>query len=159
MDKKQILEVIEKHKNQSPETYNDVINLTKPFYTFHKNMFYGKCKVHEDKYDLLNSEFDVLATLRFSENLSLYAKQISEQLLFSSGGITKVIRKLESKEYIVSIEGKFDKRKKLIKLTKAGQMIFEKVMKDIFEYEEKCFDKLNNDEKGQLQHLLLKLID
>ncbi len=159
MNKEQILEVIERHKTQSPSTYNDVIKLTKPFYTFHKNMFYGKCRVHEDKYDLLNSEFDVLATLRFAHNNCLYAKQISEGLLFTSGGLTKVLKKLELKGFILMEEGEFDKRKKLIKLTNYGQDIFEKGMRDIFSYEEKCFEKLDKNEKEQLYHLLLKLID
>ena len=69
----------------------------------------------DEKYSLSNSELDVLAALRSSgdEEFKLTPTKLYEGLLFSSGGMTKVLKKLEKKEYIRRVDNEEDKRSKL----------------------------------------------
>ena len=72
--------------------------------------------------------------------------------------ITKVLKKLEEKQYIERLDNKFDKRGKLVKLTPLGREVYDKVMKDILDFEEKCFSPLSEEEKQTMKNLFIKLL-
>ncbi|RXJ64318.1 MarR family transcriptional regulator, partial [Halarcobacter ebronensis] len=78
--------------------------------------------------------------------------------LFTGGAITKVLKKLEKKNYIIRLENEFDKRSKLVQLTSLGKETHDKVMKDVLNFEEECFSELNIEELELFISLLLKLL-
>jgi len=152
-------EGIKNHKTRSSETYNDVINLTIPFYMLYKNIMEGITSIQNDSYHINNSELDVLASLILSGNkYTLSPTKLHERLLFTSGAITKVLKKLEEKEYIIRVDNLHDKRSKLVQITPLGKEICQAALKDVILYEEKCFNTLTPKEKNTLQNLLLKTL-
>jgi len=159
MDIDELEIIIEKNKTQSPETFNEILNVTIPFYTFYKQMNQGICQLEEEKYRINHSEVDVLSSLKIlgDKDYILSPKQLHQKLLFTGGAITKVLKKLEEKKYIRRLDNKYDKRSKLVQLTKLGIEVNDKVLKDIIDFEEKCFSALNEEEKQTMKNLLLKM--
>jgi len=150
---------IQNHKIKSPETYNEIINTSIPFHMLYQNIMEGITKIQHDIYKINNSELDVLASLVLSGNdYILSPTKLHERLLFTSGAITKVLKKLEEKNYITRIDNINDKRSKLVQITALGKEICQDALKNVILYEAKCFDVLSNEEKKIFQNLLLKTL-
>lgn len=151
---------IKRNKERSPETFNEIVNVTVPFYMFHKKMYSGVCKLEEEKYQINHTELDVLSSLKMSgnEKCILSPTRLQERLLFTGAAISKVLKKLEEKTYIIRLDNKHDKRSKLVKLTNLGREIHDKAMKDVLEFEEKCFSALSEDEKKIMKNLFVKML-
>jgi len=148
-----------RHKERSPETYNDIAQVTVPFYMFYNKMMEGVYNI-EEQYGISNSELDVLASLIMSGNdeYILSPTKLYERLLFTSGAITKVLKKLEEKKYITRLNNEYDKRSKLVQITPSGKEICQKTLKDVLLYEEQCFDPLSQEEKDIFKNLLIKMM-
>ncbi len=149
-----------RNKERSPETYNEIVNVTVPFYMFHQKMYSGVCRLEEEKYQINHSELDVLSSLKMSgnEDYVLSPTKLQERLLFTGGAITKVLKKLAEKKYIIRLDNKYDKRSKLVQLTNLGREVHDKVMKDVLEFEEKCFSALSEEEKSTMKNLFVKML-
>lgn len=148
-----------RHKEKSPETYNDIAQISIPFYMFYNKMMDGVYNI-EEQHGISNSELDVLASLIMSGNdeYILSPTKLYERLLFTSGAITKVLKKLEEKKYITRLNNEFDKRSKLVKITPLGKVICQKTLKEVLLYEEECFSPLNQEEKDTFKNLLIKMM-
>lgn len=151
---------IKKHKEKSPNTYNDIINITIPFYMLYNKLMNSITKVQEVKFNITNSELDVLASLKMSgdENFILSPTKLYERLLFSSGGMTKVLKKLEEKDFIIRIDNKDDKRSKLVQMTSLGCDILDKTLKAVILEENQIFANLSEDERVLFKNLLVKTL-
>lgn len=160
MDTQELKNGIENHKKRSPKTYNDIINITIPLYLLHQKIYNGICELQEKKYSITNAELDVLASLVMGggDNYTLSPTELYGRLLFSSGGMTKILKRLEDKEYIIRLDNKEDKRSKLVKLTKIGRNIVDNALKDVIEYEKEYFQDLTDEEKETLKNLLFKVL-
>jgi DNA-binding MarR family transcriptional regulator len=150
---------IAEHKQRLGKNYNDILETTLPFYMFHQKLLSGVSKLQSTKYNLGNSEVDVLVTTMVSgdSEYKITPTKLYEKLLFTSGGITKVLNKLEDRGYISRVANDFDKRSKLVKLTKEGKKICEKVLKDILDYEVKVFSILTKEELENFKNTIIKL--
>ena len=73
-------------------------------------------------YDLLHSHIDVLASLHFNGK-ALSPTELYDAMLFSSGGMTKVLNKLEERNLIKREPSLNDKRSTLICLTLQGETL------------------------------------
>lgn len=162
MDSKQLNIInIDKIKELTPEVYNNEMNTSRPFFILHSLLYKKGENIISTQYNINQTELDVLASLYYSskENFSLTPTELYEIMLFSSGGMTKVLKKLEEKEYIRRIENSEDKRSKLVQITSLGKEITEKALKDIVTFEANYFSKLTNNEQDQLKTLLYKILD
>lgn len=151
---------IQRVKNRKPEIYNDILPIVVPFYIFHQRVFEGITSIQENKYKITNSELDVMRCLYLSNNDDniLSPTKIFEKLMFTSGAITQVLKKLEEKKYIIRINNEYDKRSKLVQLTEKGSEVCKNALIDVFASEEKAFSKLSKDELEQYKNLTLKLL-
>ncbi len=151
---------IQKHKVKSPNTYHDIINITVPFYMLYNKLMNSITKLQEEKFNITNSELDVLGSLKMSgdKNFTLSPTKLYERLLFSSGGMTKVLKKLEEKQFIKRIDNKDDKRSKLVRMTQEGGNILEKTLKAVILEENEIFKNLNEDERLIFKKLLVKTL-
>ncbi len=105
-------------------------------------------------------ELEVLVLLRsFPYPYRLTPSLLSSSLMVSSGGLTKVLIKLESKGYIVRDANPTDKRSKIVRLTKIGVVFIEKNY-PLVQYMSKQFfeSKLSKRELALLSNLLTKLL-
>lgn len=160
MNKKELEIRIDRVKERTPEIYNDVLHLVVPFYMLYQKIQDGTTKIQENTYKITSSELDVMRCLLLSKNKDniLSPTQIYEKLMFTSGAITKVLKKLEEKEYIVRLSNQYDKRSSLVQLTPQGCEVCVNALKDVFAFEEVCFSKLSQEEKDIFKELTLKLL-
>jgi len=140
---------------------SDIGYMTLPLIMLSQKLLTRISELLEKKYKISNSELDVLASLHsaYEEDHTLTPTKLYERLFFSSGGMTKVLRKLEQKEYITRLDNQEDKRSKLVKLTPSGKNILEKSLSDVIELEEAIFAHIKSDERQNLSDLLFKALD
>lgn len=137
---------------------SDIGYVTLPLIILTQKLLTDISKLLDEKFNLSNSELDVLASLHSAqdEDHTLTPTQLYERLFFSSGGMTKVLKKLETKEFIIRLENKEDKRSKLVQLTTSGKEILKIALVDVTKCEETIFSNVDTNEKKQLSDLLFK---
>lgn len=135
---------------------SDIGYVTLPLLMLYQNLLSKMNDILESKYQLTHSELDVLASLHSSGNFkyTLSPTELYEKLLFSSGGMTKVLKKLEEKELIIRLDNKEDKRSKLVQLTSKGSEVLQAALSDIIEMEEEMFSHVNTEDRKSLSNLL-----
>ena len=137
----------------------DIFTLSLPMFLITKNLQINSDSFYKSKYDLLHSDIDVLAALYFT-NLehSLTPTELYDATIFSSGGMTKVLKKLEEKNLIKRDISKIDKRKTLVILTEKGAILIEDCVKNVSLKLKDSFLVLSQKEQKELSKLLSKLI-
>ncbi|GAA0792853.1 MarR family winged helix-turn-helix transcriptional regulator [Marinobacterium sediminicola] len=106
------------------------------------------------QYNLQSAEFETLCALRNSpEPYRITPTELYRKLLVSSGGMTKILLRLEDKELIERPANLADARSRLVALTPKGKSLIEKVTAQLIEQEAELVARI--DQPGQLeQHLL-----
>jgi DNA-binding MarR family transcriptional regulator len=136
-----------------PETFK----LALPMTLIHKTLLGHSELFYKEKYDLLKSEVDVLASLYTNEN-ELTPTQLYDLTIFSSGGMTKILKRLEERGYIKRKADTQDKRHILVYLTPSGEDIIQSALFEISKEYEGYFDALDEKETKELARLLQKLL-
>jgi DNA-binding MarR family transcriptional regulator len=91
-------------------------------------------------FNLSRAAFEVLAALRsLPEPRQLTPTELSDSILISTGGMTKVLINLEGNGMIERISNDEDKRSKLVKLTPAGKCMAEQSMKEVARQDRELF--------------------
>lgn len=107
------------------------------------------------------AEFDVLATLRnapFPHQMT--PSQIQDEVVITSGGLSKVMTQLENRGLVVRLQSQEDLRIKPICLTETGKKQIETAMCEMIAVSGKWFrNALNSQEIQQLTSLLKMLAD
>ena len=134
----------------------EVFALSLPITLIHKNMFNDTEHFLKTNYDLLHSHMDVLASLYFDGN-SLSPTDLYDAIIFSSGGMTKVLKKLEERNLIKREASSNDKRSMLISLTQEGKDLIENCMIEVTKKKKKKFSILTQKEKEDLKNILSKI--
>ena len=101
------------------------------------------------------NEFAAMEALYHKGALS--TQSLIDHVLIPNSSMTYVLDVLKKKEYIERTKDQKDKRIQRIRLTGAGNSIFEKVYKIHFESMRKVFDVLSEDEENMLQESLKKI--
>ncbi len=110
-------------------------------------------------YQLQEADFSVLTTLhRLGKPYTASPTVLYNTMLFSSGGLTKVLMRLEQKDAIVRIDNPEDKRSKLVQMTDVGFQTIEQIMLRLDEKRQQSLATLALKEKQQLEKLLQKFI-
>ena len=114
--KKKILDAFYAYEQTKSKNGEDdyCAQLTIPM-TIISNMLHSRGKHIYEAYDLTQSEIDMLAVL-YIYNEGLTASEVSDRMVFSSGGISKVVKKLEFKNLIYKKYSTEDKRCALLYL-------------------------------------------
>lgn len=99
-----------------------------------------------DDFELTYPQFLVMMSLWNKDSVSI--KQLTEQILLDAATLTAILKRLESKGFILVKPSTLDKRAKLIMLTKRGINLRDKTS-HIFENME-CRIKLSPTEQKQL---------
>ena len=134
----------------------EIFALSLPITLIHKNMFNEIEHFFKTQYDLLHSHIDVLASLYFDDN-PLSPTDLYDATVFSSGGMTKVLKKLEERNLIKREASSSDKRSMLISLTAQGRELIENCMLEIAKAKEEKFNVLTQKEKEDLKNILSKI--
>lgn len=155
--KKQHIE--EFYKQVEQNNCNDIFALSLPMLLINKYLHNSQESFFKTKYDLLHSDIDVLAALYFANNEhTLTPTELYDATVFSSGGMTKVLKKLQDRELILKQSSKKDKRSQEVSLSQKGEELIvegielsSKKLKDTF-----CV--LKEKEQKELKKILQKLL-
>lgn len=107
------------------------------------------------------AEFDLLATLRnAAAPHEMTPSQIQNEMVITSGGLTKVMLQLEARGLVERLQLKNDLRVKPIRLTASGTAAIEAAMRDMLDVSGAWVrSALAADEIAQLTRLLARLAD
>lgn len=112
------------------------------------------------KYGLTWADFKTLSALRHAPKEGHKPSDLYERLSITSGGLTKVLKKLEGQELIQMACNESDGRSRFALLTRKGRKLVERVIKHFERVNHGTFGKaLTNSEQAQLSALLLKLLN
>lgn len=121
------------------------------------NMIHARGKPIYDEHDLTQAEIDMLITLHV-HNDGITAAEVSDRMVFSSGGISKVVKKLELKKLISRKDSLEDKRSSLIYLEDKGRELALKCMPQFGKNDEYFYSVLNETEKEILEKAFKKIL-
>jgi DNA-binding MarR family transcriptional regulator len=136
---------------------NRVMALGVPLALLRKYIFNKNNQALQAKYDLTLSEGDVLFSLYFNGKV-LSPTNLYKATILTSGGMTKILKKLQDKKLISRVASNKDKRSMLVNIEPKGEQLIESSLKDIIEMNNKVFSVLEEEEKNTLEHLLKKLV-
>jgi len=161
MNLKQFETNIENVKAKSPEIYKDTMMLSIPFFMLHQKIYQKGEELISNDFAINQSELDVLAALYYVSDGSytMTPTQLYDVMIFSSGGMTKLLKKIESREFIKRVDNPDDKRSKLVQITPLGQEITIKALQGIISFEDEYFSKLDVSEQKVFQKLIYKMLD
>lgn len=161
MDIKQFETNLKNIKTQTPHVFKESMNVTIPFFILHRKLFEHGDKVLKEKFSLNQSELDVLSSLFYmtKETYTMSPTELYDVMVFSSGGMTKILKKLESKNYIKRVENSLDKRSKLVQLSSLGKKITVKAIEEIISFEDNYFSKLEKEEQELFKKLIFKVLN
>ncbi len=107
---------------------------------------------------LTRGQFDVIVTLGRTEGLR--CTDIAQETLVTKGTLTGVLTRLEKKKLILRTQNPIDRRGQIIRLTSAGEDLYEKVFPRHIRHLEQYFDRsLTPEEMDMLRPLLLRMRD
>jgi len=150
-----ILKKIEENWPQSAEKCSPAILRIHRIHDYHQQ---DLNKIIEG-YDLQRADFGVLAALRREgDPYCLSPTELYQSMLFSSGGLTKVLNRVTTLDLIERIDNPEDKRSKLVQLTEKGKVLIDKVIQQLHNHEQKRISVLSEQEQQQLNALLEKLL-
>lgn len=107
------------------------------------------------QYDLTPAQFDVIATLGNTNGMSM--GEIGEKTLITKGTLTGVIDRLEKKALVTREIPPGDRRSILVKLTPAGETLFEEVFPAHLTDMQAHFEQFDPSELDLLRVLLRRL--
>ena len=111
------------------------------------------------RYGLNQSQFGVLAALRRAGTpYCLSPTELYNSLLISSGAMTNRLERLAAAGYIERLSDPEDGRSMLVKLTKAGKQLIERILPQHYENEHRLLSALEPEERAQLAGLLRRLL-
>lgn len=129
---------------------------TLPIMLIYRNIFNETESYLKATYDLIHSDIDVLTALYFNGKV-LSPTDLYAATVFSSGGMTKILKKLENNGYITRKTSEKDRRSTLVYLEEKGEKLVEKCLNDVVEQRKKLFNVLTKDEQKNLHKILEKL--
>lgn len=123
---------------------------------FTANVIVDRIKHSLKPFDITQEQFNILRIIRGQGNSAIRAKDISSRMLTRCSNTTRIIDRLEEKQYITRLEHKADRRERHLILTPEGN----RLLNDIEKYWEENSPhaaSLNDHELTMLNDLLDKL--
>jgi len=110
-------------------------------------------------YDLSLQVFSVLAAIRVSGSpYAISPKQILATAFLTTGGLSNILKRLESRNLVTRIPDPSDRRGVLVQLTAKGKEVIEEALLEQIEEEKKITTILSQEEQATLQQLLSKVL-
>lgn len=161
MNIKQFESNLDHVRKLTPEIFKETMQLSVPFYILHKRIHDKGENLILKEFNINQSELDVLCALYYEggDDFMMSPTKLYDFMLFSSGGMTKLLKKLENKYFIRRVENKIDKRSNLVQITDLGIEITIKALKDILSFEDEYFSKLDKKEQAIFKKLIYKMLD
>lgn len=137
----------------------DVVQLNQfiPYRMVHlaTNISLALSKIYKQAFDITIPEWRVLAQL--AEQKKLYAKDIGEITSMDKSKVSRAVKALESKHYLVRQTDKKDNRAACLSLTTQGEALYQKIAPKALQWEGQLVAVLEAGEHKGLMTILDKL--
>ena len=110
-----------------------------------------------EPHHLRPADLDVLVALRCQHARALTPTVLYRSLLLSSGGLTKILHRLEARGLVTRPLNPADRRSRLVELTAAGERQVEAVLDEVIAHEQRFLAPLSAAEVRELTRLLSRL--
>ncbi len=110
---------------------------------------------HVHKLDLTLPQFDVIITLGNTPGMPF--KKLGEETLITKGTLTGVISRLEDKGLVQRVASETDGRSQIIRLTEAGNALFERTFPEHLLYINQLFNNYSPEDITVLEAVLVRL--
>lgn len=158
MKKTPISELLKELSHTWPEAYRKTNPFMLQLYRA-RDYYYDVYCEDIAPFEIQPGDFEVLASLRSSDSpYQLSPTDIYRGIICSSGGLTKILNRLQKAGLIKRVANKKDKRSSLVKLTAKGKRTIEAAMNAVLNTEITLVASFTEKEKKQLYQLLSKLI-
>ncbi len=149
--------ILERTTATSDAEGNETARMVVPLYRIVRHLSEATAAALEP-HDLTQAEFEVLQSLLLCEkggHLSL--KELNRALLFSSGGMTKIVDRLIAADLVQAEVDTADRRRRLCRLTPAGRKVARCALKDVVAQEKELLENLPQTAKARLATQLFDL--
>ncbi len=146
------------YKKVASKEVGDIFALSYPIALIQKIIFASGETYLKENFNLINSEIDVLSLLLINGG-SLSPTQLYDLTIFSSGGMTKVLKRLEDRDLIYRETKECDKRCSLVFLSKKGEDLVKRSLDGVSKECVKYFEVLDKSEQENLAKLLKKVLN
>ncbi|MDO6469528.1 MarR family transcriptional regulator [Neptunomonas phycophila] len=154
-----VTQVLHKTEKNWPESHQEISPEILRIYRIN-DYLRQNVQIVLDNFGLQAADFAVLETLRKEPAPHcLTPTELSTAMLFSSGGLTKVLHRMTNVGYITRIHNPHDKRGKLVQLTESGGTLINEVIVKLHSQEQSIMTALSTHEKTALNQLLEKLLN
>jgi len=107
------------------------------------------------RHGLTEGEFDVLAALRRQGSpYELAPGELAQHTMVTTGAISKRLDRLEEAGLVVRRDNAADGRGRIVRLTPAGQRVFDQAFTEHMQNETRMIGLLDHDERAELERLL-----
>lgn len=150
-------ELFDSSKQHWPESTEGVSSIAPAIYRLHEHLSTLADGLFK-QYSLQGAEFETLCALRNSpEPYRITPTELYRKLLVSSGGMTKILVRLEDKGLIERPANPEDARSRLVALTAKGKALIEEVTKHLLQQEAVLIEKAV--QSDQLEQLLMQWLE
>ena len=122
------------------------------------NIFIQIIKDCVESYGLQSADFNLLTCLRRNPAPHVLSPtELYQSMLFSSGGLTKVLNRLQKMELIERLDNPEDKRSKLVKLSSSGKALVEEIMPVLHKQAKRMVEEITSEELVVLDELMQRI--
>jgi len=145
-------------RSKKPQLTMDAV-YTKPGYLFRRMqqiavaIFVEECQA----FDITPVQYAALVAIRTHPGID--ATRLSAVIAFDRSTLGKVIERLEAKSYIVRKPASYDKRVKLLYLTRSGASLLRDITPSVDRAQARMLQPLKSGERKTLMALLAQLVD
>lgn len=150
-------QLLDQSRKYWPETTTGSSLIAPAIYRLHEHLHRLATSLFTS-FGLQNSEFEVLCALRNSPPPhQMTPTELYRKLLVSSGGMTKIMVRLEDKGWVARPPNPEDARSRGVALTKEGKILIEDVTRSLLQQEAKLLASLR--EPQLLEQSLLQWLE
>ena len=131
-------------------------SITLPMAVLYRALFGQSGQFLKETCDLSHAEMDVLTALWITDT-PMSPTELYEATVLSSGGMTKVLSKLQEKKLINRLPSREDKRSMLVQLNGSGAQTAQRCIQSLAQQDQDLFAVLSHEEKDFLKHIMKKL--
>lgn len=119
------------------------------------NISLSLSKIYKQEFDITIPQWRVLAQL--AEQQKLYSKDIGKITSMDKSKVSRAVKGLESKQYLIRQTDKNDNRAAYLSLTDQGVSLYQKIVPKALQWEREFIGILDASEKRDLMKILDKL--
>ncbi|WP_051305872.1 MarR family winged helix-turn-helix transcriptional regulator [Desulfogranum mediterraneum] len=158
MEEESVYQTLELIKENWPEAWERIVPEVILFYRIEEQL-QQTVELEVERCGLVSGDFKVLFRLRVCGVDSPQSPTaLYKNLGLTSGGMTKILHRLEGRGLVARLSNSADRRSTLVKLTPGGIELIERVFSGIVVCDQRYFSVLDEEERQQLSRLFEKLL-